>query len=263
MSQDDTYGLSGAPKRHSLGAAVLAENAVSIVKQRQAYTANGARQFIVDHVIQAVLSKTAFHPDDMLSELYGHRLSTDAVIDIYIPATARGLGDKWMTDEVDFASVTVGSMRLQALLSVASAENMDFVRPLDNTLSALIVVPLGEQHTLGAFVLAAQLRRFGAQIDMSFCETSPELSSRLAVDPPDILMFTASCRATLETVAHLVLDICNLLPNAPKFALGGSFAESDEKAKDISGVDMVTRHARDALAFVTRHKRSGPEKSTL
>lgn len=261
MPQDDQNKATSAVLRQPFGASELAKNAVSLLKERQAYTSSGARQFILDHLIRAVLSKSDFYPAEMLDELSGHRLSIDAIIDIYIPAAARILGQQWFDDDIDFATVTVASMRLQALLSIASVDSLDFIRPLENMISSTIVVPLGEQHTLGAFVLAAQLRRLGARVDVSFCETATDVVTRMLTDPPDIIMFTASTRATLETVAHLVLDISKVHPSAPIFALGGGFLEAEETAKEISGVDLVTRHAREALSFVASQKTTEPDQS--
>jgi len=156
----NTYsGRSGHSTGASAGASALAESAVSTLSQRQAMTTSGTRQFVIDHMLRAVCNRAGFDATAMLAELRGHRLSVDAVIDMYVPAVARLLGDMWKEDDIDFATVTVGSMRLQALLSIASVESLDFIRPVDDALAMLVVVPLGEDHSLGAFVLAAQLRR--------------------------------------------------------------------------------------------------------
>lgn len=249
MAQDEKNRNVPALFRQSRGTSDLAKSAVSLLKERQALTSCGAKQFVVDHLTRSILDRSDFVPDELLDELRGHRLSVDAIIDIYVPAAARTLGQMWMDDEADFASVTVGSMRLQALLSLASAESLDFIRPIEDSVSGVIVVPLGEQHTLGTFVLAAQLRRLGVRVDVSFCETSSDFVSRVLADPPDMIMFTASSRASLETVGQLVLDISRVLSISPLFALGGAFLEEDDVAKDMSGVDLVTRCARKALSF--------------
>lgn len=254
MTTDDKSTPPRILARQSAGASALAESAVSILSRRQAATALGARQFILDHLTRAVMSRGDFHPDDMLGELRGHRLSVDAVIDVYVPAVARRLGEMWQDDDADFASVTVGSLRLQALLSLASAESLDFASDIHRSTSLLIVIPVGEQHSLGAFVLAAQLRRLGARIDVSFCEMPEDLVSRVLCDPPDGIMFTASCRATLETVSQIVLDISKVLAAPPVFALGGGLGENASVAKEITGVDVVTSLARDAMTLVSARK---------
>ncbi len=255
MPQDNHHSPNSFGEPHSPGASELAENAVSLLNQRQTTTAAGARQFILDHLLRAVTSPTGYDAGQILDELRGHRLSTDSVIDIYVPAVARILGEMWEDDQMDFAAVTVGSMRLQSLLSLASSESLDFLRPAEASHYMLIAVPLGEQHFLGAFVLAAQLRRLGARVEMSFCETAPDFVSRVICDTPDMILFSTSCKASLETVSQLVLDISNVLEQRPLIAVGGGATKFMSEKEGTSGIDLVTNKARDALSFVGHVKR--------
>lgn len=241
----------------SFGASALAESAMSMLSRRQTVSPSGTRQFVLDHMVRAACSRSSFDAGEMLDELRGHRLSVDAVIDLYVPAAARMLGDMWNRDEIDFATVTVGSMRLQALLSTASVESLDFIRPVDDALSMLLVVPLGEDHTLGAYVLAAQLRRLGARVDMSFCETQSDLVSRFLCDATDVVLFTASCSRTLENISGTVRDFGRVSADLPPLIVGGCLSETDDDARTISGVDVVTRDARDVVKLA-----SGVRKAT-
>ncbi len=255
MPQDGQNGFSTRGARQTRGASVLAENAVSLLNQRQAVTPSGARQFVLDHLLRAVTSTQEFDAGQMLDELRGHRLSVDAVIDMYVPAIARLLGAMWEDNDLDFAAVTVGAMRLQSLLSIASAEALDFVRRPNNSPFMLITIPEGEQHSLGAFVLTAQLRRLGCRVDMSFCERASDFVSRVICDPPDMVLFCASCRASLESVSQLVLDTSKVLSPMPYVALGGpATKENDDLLGDMSSVDLVSSVAKDAMAFVVENK---------
>lgn len=239
----------------------LAAEAVSAVSRRQGLSASGARQFILDHMLRALRQRGDYSPDQVLDELRGYRLSVDAIIDIYVPAAARILGELWETSEVDFATVTIGTMRLQSLLSVASAESLDFVRETDKLVHLLIVVPMGEQHTLGAFVLAAQLRRLGGRVEMSFCEAHSEIIERVLSHPPDLVLFTAASCATLETIGKIVTNIRKVSVETPRFAVGGHLPELDDVAKDMTGVDLVTRKADVALAFAGTGQSTYPNGS--
>jgi hypothetical protein len=254
MPQDDHSGFHTRGDRQSRGASSLAENAVTLLSQRQTTTAAGARQFILDHLLRSVTSRKEFDAGQMLDELRGHRLSTDSVIDIYVPAIARILGEMWQDSTLDFAAVTVGSMRLQSLLSIASAESLDFLRPVESAHYMLITVPCGEQHSLGAFVLAAQMLRLGARVDMSFCETANDFVSRVICDPPDMILFSASCKASLATICQLALDISHVLDRPPLTAVGGHAIQYIDGSKGVSGIDLVTNTAKDALSFVARKK---------
>lgn len=254
MPQDDHSSFNARGERQSRGASALAEDAVSLLNKRQTKTAAGARQFILDHLLRAVTNRAEFDAGRMLDELRGHRLSTDSVIDIYVPAVARILGEMWEDNTLDFAAVTVGSMRLQSLLSIASTEALDFLRPIEDAHYMLITVPLGEQHFLGAFVLAAQLRRLGARVDVSFSETAPDFVSRVICDTPDMILFSASCKASLATISQLVLDISKVMDKCPLIAVGGGAACILHEGGNKSGIDLVTHSAKEALSFVVRRK---------
>lgn len=242
------------------GASALAANAVSMLSKRQTLTPAGARQFVLDHLLRAITRSKEFDPVTMLEELRGHRLSVDAVIDTYVPAAAVMLGDLWQEDDLDFATVTVGSMRLQSLLSIASFETLDFVRPIENSPNLLVVLPLGEQHSLGAFVVAAQLRRLGARVDMSFCEKEDDLMARVLCDAPDMILFSASSHATLEYISQIVLNLSKMSSDRPLLSVGGSLAHLEKVAKDITGVDLVTKNARDIMAAAAGRRGSFSER---
>jgi hypothetical protein len=235
-------------------------SAVSVLSERQSVTAGGARQFILDHLFRAVTSKQEFDPSRLLDEMRGHRLSVDAIIDTYVPAAACLLGDLWLTDDLDFATVTVGSMRLQSVLSLASFEASNLIRPLENAPFMLLVLPLGEQHSLGVFVLAAQLRRLGARVEVSFSEPAQDLVARVYSEIPDMVLFSASGRATLESIAQTVIEFSKILPQQPLLAVGGSIDLEAERAKDITGVDLVSTSARQALAAATSARGSFSER---
>lgn len=261
MQQDDHSNFPSRGERSTIGTSALAENAVSLLSKRQTKTGVGARQFVLDYLLRSISGRTEFDAGRMLDELRGHRLSVDSVIDIYVPAVARLLGELWMENKMDFASVTVGSMRLQALLAVASSEALDFLRPADSSHYMLIAIPEGEQHTLGAFVLAAQLRRMGARVDVSFCERVPDMVSRVICDTPDMILFSASCKTTLATVSQLVLDISKVVPQQPLMAVGGHAAQHSDLIEDMIGIDLVTSKAKEALAFVARHQKPKPNQA--
>lgn len=256
MPKDDLANERVSRSGRSAGTSALAESAVSLLSRRQTMSTTGIRQFVLDHMIRAVCSPRGFDAGEMMDELRGHRLSVDAVIDLYVPTVARVLGEMWKRDEIDFATVTVGTLRLQSLLSAASFESLDFIRPVDDALSMLLVVPQGEDHSLGAFVLAAQLRRLGARVDLSFCESRSDLLSRFLCDPPDIVLFSASCRATLASISRNVLDFSQVSADLPPIVVGGCLSDSDDVAKDISGADLISRDAGEVIALASSHRRS-------
>jgi methanogenic corrinoid protein MtbC1 len=256
MAQDDGSDTRGYQNGRPQDVGHFASTVISVLRDRQTVTGTGVRQFVIDHLMRAILSTGSFDPVMMLEELRGHRLSVDAVIDTYIPCAARALGVLWVEDTISFAAVTIGSLRLQALLGEASCETRMELRKDLALLDVLVVVPQDEQHFLGASVVSAQLRRMGCEVATSFDEPLGSLGARVKKDRPDLVLITCSSSQKLEGVTQTVQSIRNGASKNPVIALGGALSVDPKAAKEQTGVDMVTNIARDAVAFCAKRTRS-------
>ena len=259
MSSDDQTEPRGAQRNRPVHVVALASTVISVLRDRQTVSAEGLRQFVVDQLLRAVLSRGAFSADALLEELRGYRLQVDSIIDQYVPAVARLLGEQWVADHISFADVTIGTLRLQSLLSEASILTRIDASCLANTMHTLVVVPQNEQHFLGASVVAAQLRRLGCEVSISFSEDHGTFSARLPVEAPDLVLITCARLETLESVAHTVQLIRKALPDGPIIALGGAVEGPAKELKEKTGVDLVTNVAAEAVGFCSEHINS--EKS--
>lgn len=259
MAQDDRSDTRGYQNGRPQDVGHFASTVISVLRDRQTVTGTGVRQFVIDHLMRAILSTGSFDPVMMMEELRGHRLSVDAIIDTYIPCAARALGVLWVEDTIGFAAVTIGSLRLQALLGEASCETRMELRKDMAWLDTLVVVPQGEQHFLGASVVSAQLRRMGCEVATSFDESLGSLSARIKKDRPDLVLITCSSSQKLETVTQTVLSVRNASADGPVIALGGALSVDAETAIETTGVDIVTNIARDAVAFCAKRARSASQ----
>lgn len=256
MSTDDQTGPRGAHRNRPEHVGALASTVISVLRDRQAVSSEGLRQFVLDHLLRAVLVRGVFQADTLLDELRGYRLSLDTLIDHYVPAAARLLGDRWLEDRISFADVTIGALRLQSLLGEASAAARVDLPTQRERLHALIVVPQNEQHFLGASVVAGQLRRLGCETAMSYDEEFGTLIARLTQDAPDLVLITCARRETLETVGKTVQVIRKAALRGPVIALGGAVQADEDEIIEQTGVDIVTNVAVEAVAFCTRQIRS-------
>ena len=256
MSQDDI----GAHGRLDIGAAdgvdVLASQVISVLCDRQATTVAGARQFILDYLTRSVVDRVEFHASEVLDELRGHRLTPDSIIDVYVPHVAETLGRLWLTDEVDFARVTVASLRLQALLGEASSELVLRERSHPSALGALIVVPLGEQHFLGAHVVAAQLRRLGVAVSISFCEEDKDILAKLESHGPDMVLFSCARIEALEVIERTVKKIRRSVHPTPVLAVGGVLRGDVDGMRKKTKVDLVSWMAKDVVGFCAKRMKA-------
>ncbi len=255
MSQDDQSQTRGLQSNRPEEVGALATKVISVLRDRQVVGPDGMRQFVLDHLQRAISARSAFDPGLLLDELRGHRLSVDEIIDAYIPQASCMLGESWVADEISFADVTIGALRLQALLSEASGRLQFDLTPDDSRQRALVVLPQGEQHFLGTSVVAAQLRRLGCEVSVSFDESLGSLQARLMVECPNLVLISCARSETLETVAETVHIIRTLTVDQPIIALGGAILDDADDLKDQTGVDIVTSSAKDAVAFCSNSAR--------
>ncbi|MBY5935459.1 cobalamin B12-binding domain-containing protein [Tateyamaria omphalii] len=259
MTQDDPFG----PTRHPIGRAcdqaAFASEVISILNDRQVVGASGARQVALDYLVRAVIKRVDFDARLVLDEMRAYRLTNDALIDIYIPRTAEHLGELWMTSDLDFAAVTIGALRLQALLGEAAQSLSRNHADMTNVLNALVIVPESEQHFLGASVVAAQLRRLGCDVSVSINESQQQVVDRVGYDRPDMVLFSCARAVGLETIRGTVKKIRHNGDPTPVLALGGAFSGFTDGIKKQTGVDLVTNTAKDVVGFTTkRQKALGP-----
>lgn len=256
MTQDDTFGTNGSLMESSNGVEPFAAQVISMLCERQTVSAAGVRQIALDYLVRAVLAKDRFDAARILDELRGFRLTLDTVIDLYIPQTAIQLGDMWMCSDISFADVTIGALRLQSLLGEASNGLVWVGQAPTDALHALIVVPEGEQHFLGASVVAAQLRRTGCDVSLAISETQAQLLARVKSDKPDMVLLSCARPSALESVSKTVKRIRATVENAPVLALGGPLRGNADGIKEQTGVDLVTKIATDVVGFCAKRKKA-------
>ena len=258
MAQDDPFGTTHAHRGAGDSLEPLASQVISVLCERQTSAPSGARQIVVDYLLRAATSRNSFDAVLVMEELRGYRLTIDAIIDLYIPQVAAQMGELWQTSDIDFASVTVGALRLQALLGEASSTLMHASAGAHDAPLALVVVAEGEQHFLGASVVAAQLRRLGCDVSLSIAEPPKQITNRVLYDQPDMVLMSCAQVAGLETVARNVKKIRTSIDPAPVIALGGALRGDFDGIRKKTGVDLVTNSAKDVVGFYTkRHKALG------
>ena len=255
MTHEDSYGMMEPST--GLGTQPLAAHVVSVLSRRQAVNPAGARALILDYLVRATLSPNLFDPAQVLHELRGHRLTIDTIIDLYVPQAAIELGQMWQSSDIDFADVTIGALRLQALLSEATAE-MPYLPSagIADVLSALMIVPEGEQHFLGANVAAAQLRRLGCDAAVSFCETPKQVMARIIGDQPDMVLISCARAYPLDAISMTVQKIRSHANPVPVIALGGAITGDVDGIKELTGVDLVTHLPKDVVGFCTKRRKA-------
>lgn len=260
MAHDDqTSWFDNAASDGTSAVGHLAVRVVSVLNDRQARRQVAARPYISNILERRVTARGTFDARDVLNELRCFQLSDDMIIGSYIPTAAQSIGERWTNNEMGFAQVTIASARLQSLLTeVAYCDTLSAALSLDPP-RILVVICHGDQHTLGGFVVAAQLRRQGAIVEVACAESDSDVITTAINGDFDAIMFSCSRSAALESVARIVKDVRAQVSDAPYFVLGGIVLKTCENIKRDTGVDLVTTDPMSVLAVCEQRSGVSPE----
>ncbi len=184
-----------------------------------------------------------------IADLIADGVRREDIADFYIPAVSRVMGEKWCTDQMSFASVTIGASRLQGMLRELGPNwsgdiSIDAAAP-----SVLVAVPQEVHHTLGALVLSGQLRRMGVSVKLSLGERAETLAHRLRQTRYAAVFISASQSENLETLRRIIDVINGTVDNAPPIVIGGGILEtrSAETIIALTGASSATSKTEEAL----------------
>ena len=236
---------------------VLAPQVLSVVASRSPHNAAKMYHELVQQLAAGVRSMEIGAPEAAIAKLRAHGCTSEDISDIYIPAAARLLGDDWCRDEVGFADVTIGVARLQGILRDLEREWFRTSDPLAATGAALVIVCQDEYHTLGATVLAGQLRRMGISVRLSMGQTHSERMDLIENNDFDMIMVSMSRTENLESTRKLVKNIRSACKGRVPIVLGGTVTERKIDLQALTGADHVVNDPKEALRLCglkTHHK---------
>lgn len=176
-------------------------------------------------------------------------VAKDEIADLYIPALARQLGEEWCDDAISFVDVTIGTSKLQALLRELGPDWRADRHSAPDAPSALVLVGSGEDHTLGAQVLAGRLRRDGFSVKVRLSADAPEIVETLERTRFDAVFISASGSLPTEAIRKLVDIVKNNSTNLTPVIVGGPLGGHIDVVKAQSGADLVTSDIEEALHF--------------
>lgn len=221
----------------------LASQALRVLAAHRTERAASLSVALCDRLHAATMSS---EPDDMgrvLKTLRSGNVADDTIVDAYIPRVARALGADWCEDEIGFAATTIGSARLQALLRDVAPDRA----PPDPAASAVAVVVLGdEHHTLGAMVLAAQLRRLGLAVRVILGLNAEDSARRLELCGHDAIFVSTANERTLGKIRNFVENVKRRNGTLP-VAIGGPIVNLVEDVCEQTGADFATTDPLEAV----------------
>lgn len=238
----DGHALEPLGEVESLAAQVL-----SALAQRAGSSGPAPDPAILAKFCADILRGHASLQSDPVSELRRQGVDDVTILDGYIPAAARELGECWCRDELSFADVTIGVARLQSILRELSTPWLaDAVISADAP-NVMLIVPLDEFHTLGGMTAASQLRRMGISVCLCLGQSEEEILQKVALRRFDMIAISVSCRQKLDAARRLVGDLRAHVGDGVPVVIGGRVVDIADDVCALTGADHATVDTREAL----------------
>lgn len=187
------------------------------------------------------------------AEMLRKRISPEHVIDRYFPSAIGIIGTAWHEAEIDILSATIAISRLQVLLrDFGRAWVADRADGHDKG-RVLLILPAGEQHSLGALVAANRLRRMGVSVKIGILDHDRQIDALLDGRDYHGIMFSLSNDTSLPSCTDLIRAIRRATGASVPIVVGGGLvcrAARANKAQRIAGLtaaDLATSDVREAV----------------
>ncbi|MBN2760320.1 MAG: hypothetical protein JXQ79_07450 [Rhodobacteraceae bacterium] len=190
----------------------------------------------------------------LFMEMKRRGITAEQIIDIYFPAAISKIGNDWHDGDLDVLQATLRMSRLQALLREFGRAWMSDSAGGPTGPRILLVLPGGEQHTLGAMVAANQMRRIGVSVRVCLIPKATLLAEQLQNSRFDAVFVSAANRSCLASCVDLVKTIRRLPDGGLPIVLGGGILrelQDDMGLKALAGhvgADLATMDVTKALA---------------
>lgn len=227
----------------------LIESALRTVTTGKAKSNPSNRQEWVAYLAEALMADSDAPYQSVLTSLMANGVSSDEIFQKYIPDTARYLGELWVSDQASFMDVTAGAARLQSLFRTRDANStsawMSRSIPLGH--SVLMVLPDFEDHSLGAFVAADDLRHHGLWVHMSIALDASEIVELLNANRFSMVGMSLATMESVDKCADLVDFLREKAELLPPVVVGGRAVDGNEDAIIRAGADFVATSAKEAI----------------
>lgn len=241
------------PNAGSAGGSVdaLAARALTMVAERHARVSSEFDQSRAQQLHDAAARVDENNVPAVVEDFLSAGIPAEVISDVYIPHVARKMGDEWCEDTLSFARVTIGTARLQSALRTLGGDWTSFGFDADATqgesAAVIVLVVRDSFHTLGAVVLAGQLRRLGMSVKLAMGPSPVELRAIFASTDFDAALISANESEGLDSLRETVEVIRKSAAVCPPIVVGGSVLDQGVDVKAFTGADYVTKDPYEAL----------------
>ena len=204
----------------------------------------------LDRLVEAAISPDPKPIRMLLADMRRAGVLPDRIAEAYIPAGARKIGQGWDDDNLSFSAVTLGVYRLSAMLRQVGYSGIADDMGQRARSAMLVIVPLGEPHTLGAAVLASQLRRMGPSVSLQLSLSLSGLASVMDRHHFAGALISIGNVNQLEVCTMLVSTMRSLSTGNMPIVVGGAVLDLGREKVFCKQADLVTNDPEKALSFL-------------
>jgi len=171
--------------------------------------------------------------------------------DIYlngISPAARLMGAMWAADQMDFATVSIGSARLQAAMCELSPEFLAGARPQGDKAKRVLLANPASQHTLGSLMVAEFFRLGGWSVRVAYAVEDQNWISLVNSDWFDVLGVSISSEQQLPFLRGTLARLRQASANPSiKIMLGGPLLQDGTELVRVLQADFSAKTADEAV----------------
>lgn len=194
----------------------------------------------------------SINPDEkrryaIISKMIASGISTIEIVERYVPLAAMRLGQAWVDGTCSFSQVSIGAVRLQETVRALGERKCGVTATIPLGHRVLIAIPAHEDHTLGAFIAAAQFRRYGLWVHMAIGQDEDEIAAAVKGQRFEMIGVSGAGRKALEPIKRLVDKLKQTGVATSPIVIGGNICNLGLDLCSRTGADYATTSPRKAM----------------
>jgi methanogenic corrinoid protein MtbC1 len=226
---------------------LMRSHGIPVIPPPRSYSSTVSQED-VEYVCSLIATSESIHLSPAVTTLHSRGVSADDMMLDLLPAVARLFGQRWVSDETDFASVTIALGHLQQLRrDISSLPGQSFM-PINAPRRAILAPVPGEQHNFGIMIVDHFLHQAGWDVKTLPLSNLDEIVNLVAQDSFEIAGLSVSCDAYLLQLEKAVATVRRASKNRDiGIIVGGRLMLERPEMARLIGADAVAVDGRDAV----------------
>ena len=228
---------------------VLAECALAVVADRIVSLRRPTADLLERDLCNAVLHPNPGHVQVVLSRMTSLGIDAAEIFEAYLPAVCQMLGERWARDEITFVDVTNATYRLQEVARLYRRKYTSTEEAPATGMTAYKCVPAFENHCLGMFLAANELRRAGIWVQRAIGVHLDDIVAAIRKHDFDMIGISAGSYKSIAPLCTLVDKIRTALERPVRIVIGGNIVNCGLDVRQVTGADLATINVLDAAIY--------------